>query len=88
MSAYMEKILKASGQKPPEVKRVLELNMAHPVLAQINSRFEADRQDPQIKTFSRLLYDLAVVAEGGKLENPSDFSKQVGELMHQAMAQA
>jgi molecular chaperone HtpG len=31
MSAYMEKILKASGQKLPEVKRVLELNMDHPV---------------------------------------------------------
>ena len=81
MSAYMEKILKASGQKAPDVKRVLELNMAHPVMEKIKGIFENDRNNDSLKDYSWMLYDLAVIAEGGKLENPSRFSKLVGDLM-------
>jgi len=85
MSAYMEKILKAAGQSPPEVKRVLELNLEHPVMAQIKTLFEADRKDPKIKEYSELLLDLAIIGEGGKIDNPSRFSRQVGELMSGAL---
>lgn len=86
MSAYMEKLLKAAGQKAPEVKRVLELNMSHPVMAKIKTMFENDRNNPSLKEYCQLLYDLAVVAEGGKLENPARFSRLVGEVMNQAIA--
>lgn len=86
MSAYMEKLLKASGQKPPEIKRVLELNMSHPVIAKIKTLFENDRNNPSLKEYCQLLYDLAVIAEGGKLDNPARFSRLVGEVMNQAIA--
>ncbi|RJQ66030.1 MAG: molecular chaperone HtpG [Desulfobacteraceae bacterium] len=86
MSAYMEKLLKAAGQKPPEVKRVLELNMAHPVMTKIKALFENDRHNSALKEYCQLLYDLAVIAEGGKLENPARFTRQVGEVMTQAIA--
>ena len=85
MSAYMEKLLKASGQKPPEVKRVLELNMEHPVIEKIKTLFENDRDNPVLKDYSQLLMDMAVVSEGGKLDNPARFSKVVGDLMAEAM---
>ena len=85
MSAYMEKLLKASGQKPPDVKRVLELNMDHPVVEKIKAVFEKDRDNPELKKYSQLLFDMAVVAEGGKLDNPGRFSKMVGDLMSRAM---
>ena len=85
MSAYMEKLLKASGQKAPEVKRVLELNMDHPVVEKIKSLYESDRDNPVLKDYSQLLFDMAVVAEGGKLDNPARFSKMVGDLMTRAM---
>jgi molecular chaperone HtpG len=85
MSAYMEKLLKASGQKPPEAKRVLELNMDHPVIEKIKALFESDRDNPQLKDYSQILFDMAVVGEGGKLDNPARFSKMVGDLMAQAM---
>lgn len=85
MSAYMEKILKAAGQPVPEAKRVLELNLDHPVLAGINALYEKDREDPRLKDYSRLLYDMAVVGEGGKLENPAWFSQQVGAMMAGAL---
>ena len=85
MSAYMEKLLKASGQKPPESKRVLELNMDHPVIGKIKALFESDRENPQLKDYSQILFDMAVIGEGGKLDNPGQFSKMVGDLMSQAM---
>ncbi|MGD8846158.1 MAG: molecular chaperone HtpG [Desulfobacteraceae bacterium] len=85
MSAYMEKILKASGQAPPAVKRVLELNMTHPLMGKINSLFESDRDNEALKEYSQMLFDLAVVAEGGKLDNPARFSRLVGETMAKAM---
>ncbi len=87
MSAYMEKILAASGQKVPEVKRVLELNLAHPVMDKIKALFDADRKDPRIQAYSELLLDLAIVGEGGKIDNPSRFSTQIGELMTTALAE-
>lgn len=85
LSAYMEKILKSTGQTPPPVKRVLELNMEHPLLSKIKALHDEDRNAPRLKECSQMLFDLAIVAEGGKLENPARFSKAVGDLMATAM---
>lgn len=85
MSAYMEKLMKASGQTSPDVKRVLELNMDHPVMEKIKTLFENDRDNPVLKDYSLLLFDIAVIGEGGKVENPTKFSKIVGELMAGAL---
>lgn len=85
MSAYMEKLLKAAGQKPPEVQRVLELNMAHPVMAKIKTLYENDRDNTALNDYCHMLYDLAVVAEGGKLENPARFSRMVGDVLTRAI---
>lgn len=81
MSAYMEKILKASGQKLPESKRVLEINLEHPAVAKIKTLFEKDDKSPQLADYIHLLYDIALIGEGGRIENPSRFSKIVGDLM-------
>jgi molecular chaperone HtpG len=85
MSAYMEKLLKASGQQAPETKRVLELNMDHPVVEKIKQLYENDRDNANLKDYCQLLFDMAVVGEGGKLDNPTQFSKLVGDLMAKAM---
>ncbi len=81
MSAYLEKFLKATGQEMPPTKRVLELNMDHPLLGKIKTIFEQDKDSPVLKDYSDLLFDMAVIAEGGKVENPSRFSKMIGDLM-------
>ncbi len=86
MSAYMEKLLKSAGQKPPEVQRVLELNMAHPVMEKIKTMHENDKDNNALKDYCHILYDLALIAEGGKLANPARFSRLVGEVMAQAIA--
>lgn len=80
-SAYMEKILKATGQKQSKNKRILELNMEHPVMTKIKTLFEQDKNNNALKSYSNLLFDMAVIGEGGKLENPSNFTKIVGDLM-------
>ncbi|MEA1968251.1 MAG: molecular chaperone HtpG [Thermodesulfobacteriota bacterium] len=81
MSAYMEKILKASGQEAPEQKRSLELNINHPVTDKIKTLFETDTTNPLLKDYSELLFDIAVISEGGKIDNPSRFSKLLGDMM-------
>ena len=81
MSGYMEKILKASGQEVPQTKRVLELNMAHPVMEKIHAMFEADKDDAKLSEYIHLLFDLSVIGEGGKVDAPSKFLKVVGDLM-------
>jgi molecular chaperone HtpG len=85
MSAYMEKILKSSGQEVPKTKRILELNTDHPLVAKINTLFENDRDNPALSDYSQMIYDLAVVGEGGKVDNPGEFSRLVGELMSKAI---
>jgi molecular chaperone HtpG len=85
MSAYMEKILKSSGQEIPKSKRVLELNVEHPVVVGVNDLFQKDKKNERINDYSDLLYDIAVISEGGKVENPSRFSRMVGDLMKTAL---
>ena len=85
VSAYMEKLLKAAGQPLPDSKRVLELNINHPVLEKIQQMFENNNQDEALKDYSNLLFDLAIITEGGKIENPSDFGKTIGDLMAKAL---
>ncbi len=81
MSAYMEKIMKATGNAGPDAKRVLELNADHPAILKMKELFEKDKKDMRLKDYSQLLFDMAVIGEGGKIENPSRFNKQVGELL-------
>lgn len=85
MSAYMEKLLKAAGQPIPTAKRILEINTRHPVMEKMQAIYEKDKDDVRLTDYSRLLYDLALVAEGGKMENPSRFSRLIGDIMAKAM---
>ncbi len=85
MSAYMEKIMKASGQSTPDQKRVMEVNVNHPVMEKIKGLFETDTTNPVLTDYSDLLYDIAVISEGGKLDNPARFSALLGDLMAKAI---
>ena len=78
MSAYMEKIMKATGNAGPDAKRVLELNADHPAITKMKELFEKDKKDMRLKDYSQLLFDMAVIGEGGKIENPSQFQQTGG----------
>ncbi|NLN61142.1 MAG: molecular chaperone HtpG [Deltaproteobacteria bacterium] len=81
MSAYLQKVLQATGQEVPPEKRVLEINTNHPLLAKIRALHETDKESAVLGDYTDLLFDLAVIAEGGKIANPSRFSKMIGDLM-------
>ncbi len=81
----MAKIMQSAGKDLPPSKRVLELNVKHPVLEKIQKIYATDQQDDRLGDYSRLLYDLAVIGEGGKIENPSRFGKLIGDLMNSAL---
>ncbi len=85
MSAYMEKILKSTGQPMETVKRTLELNMEHPLLAKLKEMHEKDAESEMLKDYTWLLLDMAIIGEGGKVENPSRFSRMVGNMMADAV---
>ncbi|HPI94448.1 MAG TPA: molecular chaperone HtpG [Deltaproteobacteria bacterium] len=85
MSPYLERIMKATGQKAEPVKRILELNIDHPAVANIRFLFEKDSHDPALKDYAGLLYDLALIVEGGKVDDPARFSRTIGSLMAEAI---
>ena len=63
------------------MKRILEVNAAHPILARLQAVVERDAADPRIAEYAELLYGQAVLAEGGQLPDPAAFSKRVADLM-------
>jgi len=85
MSPYLEKIMKATGQKTEPAKRILELNIDHPAVSNIKFMFEKNRKDPLLKDYARLLLDLALIAEGSKVDDPAIFSKTIGTILAEAI---
>ncbi len=77
----MELLMRQTGQPMPKVKRVLEVNAEHPVIKNLEQIFKKDGSAPVIGEYANLLYGQAVLAEGGKLEDPSDFAQRVVALM-------
>jgi molecular chaperone HtpG len=71
----LARILKAAGQKLPDFKPILEVNASHPIVR----RLEPD--DERFADWASLLFDQALLAEGGSLEDPAEFVKRSNELM-------
>jgi molecular chaperone HtpG len=83
MGAHMERLLKRLGRQEsvPESKRILELNPDHPAIVNLQQMYEKGPDDPRVVNHGRMLYELAVIAEGSKLNNPLDFAKRINELL-------
>jgi molecular chaperone HtpG len=71
----LARILKAAGQALPDAKPVLEVNPSHPILR----RLQPD--DERFAQWASLLFDQALLAEGGQLEDPAEFVKRSNALM-------
>jgi molecular chaperone HtpG len=81
MNAHMERIMKAMGQEPPPLKRILELNPTHPILATMKAMHEKDQSDSRLADYSSLLLDQALLAEGSAIKDPHRFTRLVSQLM-------
>ncbi|MGQ0442484.1 MAG: molecular chaperone HtpG [Methylophilaceae bacterium] len=77
LSGNLARILKAAGQNAPESKPILELNPAHKLVA----RLKAEQDEAKFKDFAHVLFDQALLAEGGQLEDPASFVKRMNSLI-------
>ncbi len=77
MSANLQRMLQATGQTVPDVSLVLELNPTHPIV----TRLAHEPDETCFKDWSHILFDQAMLAEGGQLEDPASFVKRLNTLM-------
>lgn len=85
ISPHLEQLLRATGQDVPKIKRILELNPNHPILARLEEARGRGQADAELTDTAELLYGQAVLAEGGQLPDPARFSKLVADLMVRAV---
>jgi len=77
LSGNLARMLKAAGQKAPESKPILELNPEHNLV----KRMEAEKEEAKFKDLAHLLFDQALLAEGGQLDDPASFVKRMNKLI-------
>lgn len=85
MSPHLVELMRATGQDIPEQKRILELNPNHPLLEKLQGIFAADAKDPRLENYADLLYGQSILAEGGKLPDPGNFSRKLADVMADAI---
>jgi molecular chaperone HtpG len=77
LGSAMRRILEAQGQKLPDTKPVLELNVEHPIVRHL----EAVTDEAAFNELAQLLYDQAALSEGGQLVNPADYVRRLNRLL-------
>jgi len=81
MSGHLERLLKQAGQKAPDRKPILELNPEHPVVKALSE------DSASFDDLVWVLFDQALLAEGGQPEDPAAFVKRLnGFLLRGLMA--
>ncbi|MFF8914491.1 molecular chaperone HtpG [Streptomyces sp. NPDC015032] len=83
----LENMYRAMGQPVPQVKRILELNPEHPLVSGLN-RAHAERGEDAgtgLEETAELLHDLALLAEGGELGDPSRFVRLMADRLERTL---
>jgi molecular chaperone HtpG len=75
LSGNLARILKAAGQKVPVSKPILEINPGHPVVQRLKA------EEKRFDDWCAVLFDQALLAEGGQLEDPAAFVRRVNALI-------
>jgi molecular chaperone HtpG len=78
MSAHLSRLLKQAGQNAPKAQPVLEVNAEHPLVKRLA---EAELPQQRFDDLAHILFDQAVLAEGGQLEDPAAYVKRVNALL-------
>ncbi|MCK6413644.1 MAG: molecular chaperone HtpG [Azonexus sp.] len=74
-SGNLARMLKAAGQKVPNAKPILEINPNHPAVQRL--KYEESR----FADWAALLFEQAMLAEGGQLDDPAGFVRRINDLM-------
>ena len=77
MSRHLERILDAAGQQIDATKPILEINPDHPMVGRLAAETEMSRQ----QDWANLIFEQALLSEGGRLEDPAGFVRRMNELI-------
>ena len=80
-SPQLERLLLKGEGGGPKQRRILEINLKHPVLKKMQNQFAADVDNPSLVEYIELLHGQALLSEGLPLLDPVKFSRQVVDLM-------
>jgi molecular chaperone HtpG len=75
------RMLEQMGQKPPQVKRILELNPDHELVKKLETIFAANKADPRLELYAKLLLGQAHLADSGVVPDPAAFSRLLTDVM-------
>ena len=77
MAMHMQRILKEAGHELPSTKPVLEINPDHPIV----KKLKAEKSKKKFADWSSILFDQALLAEGGQLEDPAGFVAKLNDML-------
>ena len=77
MSTQLARMLKQAGQPVPDVKPILEVNAQHPLV----KKLEAGAEGSQFDDLAHILFDQALLSEGGLPEDPAAYVRRVNALL-------
>ena len=81
----LRNMLRAMGQEMPESKRILELNPGHPLIAGLRKAHAADASDPGLPGMAEIVYGMALLAEGGRPDDPARFTRLLAERLERTL---
>ncbi len=88
LTPMLEKMYKSMGQELPPTKRILELNPTHPLVTGLQDAYrrtaEGDREE--LVGDAQVIYDLALLAEGGDLADPARFVRLVADRVQRGLS--
>ena len=77
ISGNLERILKAAGQNTPDVKPTLEINPEHTLIKKLEKLSGSEEFDE----YASVIFDQAILSEGGQLDDPVSFVKKINRLL-------
>lgn len=77
VSGNLARILKAAGQKAPDSKPILEINPSHRLI----ERLKNEPDESKFADYAHVVFDQALLAEGGQLDDPASFVRRVNSLI-------
>lgn len=77
MAMHMQRILKEAGHDLPSSKPILEINPDHPIV----KKLKAEKSKKKFADWSDILFDQALLAEGGQLDDPAGFVAKLNKML-------
>lgn len=74
LSPQMVQMLKAMGQAVPDIKPTLEINPTHPLITRLED-------DGDFDDLAQVIFDQALLADGGQLDDPAGYLKRINKLL-------